>query len=275
MPRSRRSRKTLWISDTHEMSDFGLAPIKFITQNQTIIQANPVQKILAKYWNQFENDRRVKECDSCGLLGDLIEGNNPNEFGRQLTSTELNEQAQSAINRLYGITKSMKSVFGISGSPYHRGKPFDADKLIIKHLGGVYLGNSHVVDIGGVKVFIAHKAGGAKLPQTKASALAKNRMLLSLAEQEELPYRVDLMIYAHWHEYIRVDNVHSKSGVVRTVIALPCWKAKFDWDKTAGTTFAYKTTIGGVVTEFKNGNVEKIEPIVYPSIELIPKPIEV
>jgi len=263
-------RRTLWLADLHESSIFGLAPPEYTTREGKTIGATPVQKILDAHWHDLMEDEDVQSCDSVALVGDMTEGNNYHEFGRKLTTPDLVAQKNLSLQRLRPICEG-RDVFGISGSKYHRGSPYDSDEAIIRDLGGQYLGNYGYINIAGCICFLAHKAGGAKLQQTRAGALAKNRALMTLAEHEELDFPVGLMVYGHWHEYQLIESTWPKTGELRNIFCCPGFKATFDWDKTAGTSFAFKTTIGLVVTEIEDGRVTWVQPKIRTVQGLCPK----
>jgi hypothetical protein len=257
------------IADMHGGSPFGVAPPEWETEWGNIIKSNPAQDKLYEYLTDFCKNH-LRYCDTLLLLGDLAEGNNRKEFGRNLTAADLDEQVKMTVSLLKPYVDRYKlKVLGVNGSKYHNSLDTSLDKRIVEELKGEFLGNMRVVHFKGTDIHahICHSSGGSLI--YRATVADRESLFLDAAEgSNKVPEHVNLCVRAHWHWY------HLQENASRKTVYAPCWKVLFDWSKTGGMWSRFLSDIGGLVIELEGDTVE-IKKYLYPHIQLLDKVMEV
>jgi hypothetical protein len=257
------------IADMHGGSPFGVAPPEWETEWGNIIVSNPAQEKLYEYFTDFCTTH-LKDCDTLLLMGDMAEGNNKFEFGRNLTAADLTEQVNMTVHMLKPYVEEYKlKVLGVNGSKYHNSLEVSLDRRIVEDLGGTYLGNMKIVHFEGTDVHahICHSSGGSLI--YRATVADRESLFLDAAEGlKKVPNHISLLIRAHWHWY------HKQENASRQAVYAPCWKVLFDWSKTGGMWSRFLSDLGGLVIELEGDNVE-IHKYLYPHIQLLDRVLEV
>jgi hypothetical protein len=253
------------IADMHGGSPFSVAPPEWETEWGNVILSNQAQDKLYEYFTHF-CDNHLKGCDTLLLMGDMAEGNNKKEFGRNLTAADLTEQVNMTVYLLKPyVEKYNLKVLGVNGSKYHNSLEVSLDRRVVEDLGGTYLGNMKIVHFEGTDIHahICHSSGGSLI--YRATVADRESLFLDAAEGlKKVPNHVNLLIRAHWHWY------HLQENASRKAVYSPCWKVLFDWSKTGGMWSRFLSDIGGLVIELEGDNVE-IYKYLYPHIQLLDK----
>jgi hypothetical protein len=255
------TRRIVCVGDTHVGSDFALWTKIIRKSSGTPRLPSEVQSRLLAYWSQFW--AWAKPYDSVILLGDICDGNNRREAGRNLTSVELLEQVEAAASLLSGPCKG-KSVWGVSGSGYHQGLETDLDELVYERLGAESCGAILNLELKGTgKIMQArHNAGGAVI--YRSGALDQESLFLDAAiGSGMLPFKVDALVFGHWHWYDSLDLQH------RTVTAVPGWKLLFPF-KGLSRYGKHIPSIGGVKLVVDQNGVQ-VSRKLFPYIPVIDK----
>ena len=182
-----------------------------------LVSPSPVQQQLNEYWADFWT-HEAATADTVCLVGDLCQGNNRKEFGRNCTAVELEMQVDAATQLLAPHCKG-KRVIGVSGSGYHSSLDTSLDRLVIKGLGGEYLGALFTGDVDGTgkKMLVTH--GAASPTMYKGSFEDRESMLMDAAiGSKQIPHEVDLIVKGHWHYFSVVKMEH------RTMVRVPGWQ---------------------------------------------------
>jgi len=190
------------------------------------------------------------------LLGDLCDGNNRKEFGRNLTSVELEAQVEICKRLLLPHCKG-KRVYGVSGSPYHESLDVSLDKLVIEGVGGQFLGLLAHLDITGTGQVIQLRHGDSSSLIYRETDMARESMFLDMVQGIELPFTIDLVVRGHWHWF--AYNVNRR----RAFLQLPGWKLWFPW--RSGKYGKYIPDLGGCVLDVSRAGITCQEHL-YPYI---------
>jgi len=126
------NRKCVFVGDMHVGSLVGLwATASY--EDGTRLPKNPAQSYLLAQWTEFWSRMALKGYDTVFLLGDLCDGNNRKEFGRNLTSVELTAQVDVA-ERLLKYHVADRKVISVEGSRYHQSIDSSLDQRVAERL---------------------------------------------------------------------------------------------------------------------------------------------
>jgi len=235
------------ISDIHVGHPAAVWPKSFKTAHDNIILPSKAQLVMLEYWNDFFSLPDAKAADYILNLDESIEGYNKKEHGRDIMTTNLNEQI-NAFNQLLLPHISGKKYVCVDGSGYHGSEDTSVAEAICKGFKGEYFGQMVNWEVKGTNRIIhaTHKASGAML--YKATALDRRSLYMSAAKSK-IGIDPDIMISGHIHQYFRVDTM------TRINISCPCWKF---WApiKTAESYPFSQPSVGGVILKVSKKFVE-------------------
>jgi len=257
MPRREKARLIV-VSDTHVGSEFAVCPKRFKTKHGGEIGASYAQKKLRSYWEDFIVKVKPTDKDYLVLVGDLCEGPNHKEFGKNLTTANLTDQVEMALLLLKPFVEARCRIFGVVGSNYHGGEKMPLDEVVIKRLGGTCFGkmaNLEIADTGKV-IQIRHGAGG--LPKSPAQKLEVEHSELIQAERDGFYERhIDVLIKGHLHVFRSLDVAD------RLLIQAPAWKGWFPYKDGWGK---FIRRPGGCVIYLEKGRHPTAEKHLYPYV---------
>lgn len=148
------------------------------------------------YWN----------VDTIIFMGDLIQGKNVKEFARDLVTADLEEQQEMAIQYLEPICKN-RTVFGVSGTTYHKSVDTEIEKDVIQALHGTFMNKMAWLKIEGSKriLNIAHEsATGTIYPYSTMEREATQ--IFKAYGEGKLPYKPDVIIRGHRHLFAHLHT---------------------------------------------------------------------
>ena len=261
-------RRCVFIGDLHVGSRMALWK-KHTLEDGTVIGTNEAQDYLIAKYKEFWKAVSLKGYDTVFLLGDLCDGNNRKEFGRNLSSIELQSQVEVAVNLLQPYVVD-KKVISVEGSRYHQSIDSSLDRRVTERLAN-YCDAEHagLMAIGelegtGRVLNVEHARMGTMM--YKLGALDKESWILDSAENE-LGYYTDIMVGGHAHWSAVVDL--STGNRSRWMLQAPGWKLWFPY-KPGG--YGKKIPqIGGIWAEIGPDEIN-VEKLVYPYFKFHDRP---
>jgi len=207
-------RSIALISDLHIGSIYAIQPDPFITHdNRKLFPSNEQQQLnkvftwcasVMKYWN----------CDTIIFMGDLIQGINKKDLGRQCITTDLEEQQDMATQMLKQICKK-RQVCGISGTAYHKSIDTEAEKDILERLGGKFFNKMAWIKIKNSNrtLNISHQSANGRIYPVGALEREVEGMFKAYGKGK-LPYKPDIIIRGHQHYFIEIHTPHYHAVIV-------------------------------------------------------------
>jgi len=203
----------LIFNDLHSGSDFALVPKRLIK--------TPVQAWLWDRYQEIVHHFKNIQIDYLGCLGDMVDG-----YGRHNSihnwTTDVQIQADTAIELLRPFVRKNTNVFGVGGSGYHTGKGsgFDGDELVVEGLGGNYHKSSYYFKTPYGYIQFVHVAKNIKGEV--------NTIRINNGESDG--EKVKLLVAGHLH---RVQEY--REGSVKAIHA-PCWQYNSDFMQGFGVS---------------------------------------
>jgi hypothetical protein len=193
------------ISDIHFGSIY--APMHvFVTHDKRKIIPSDGQEALNSIFKWCHKIMQYWNVDSVIFLGDIIQGKNIKDFGRELITTDLEEQQDLAIDYLKPLVKGLK-VCGVSGTPYHKSVDTEIEKDIIEGLNGQFFDKMAWLNLKGTTrtLNVAHES--AKATIYPLSALEREAVQLLKAHGEGKLPKLDIMARGHRHIFAHLHTV--------------------------------------------------------------------
>ena len=247
------SRKCVFVGDLHVGSRVALW-LPHTLPDDTYIGMNPAQGYLYGCWEKFWWEMRHLEYDTVFLLGDMCDGNNRKEFGRNLSVGELGAQVEVAIELLTPHVRD-KRVISVEGSRYHQSIDSSLDRRVCEGLAGAaevsHEGAMAAGELAGTGRVVNVEHCRTNSVMYRAGGLDRDSWLLDAA-QNELGYYTDLMVSGHLHWSTIMDM--STGNRQRWLIQAPGWKLWFPY-KPGG--YGKKVAqIGGCWAEISHKEIE-------------------
>lgn len=198
-----RTNKILILSDLHCGHRYGLAH-----------PSQCINKIQLNAWKFFEQGiKKYGPFDTIFCNGDLIDGRGKKNAGVELITTNLEEQADMAINIIKQIQqlnhhKKIKNIYFTRGTPYHTGEAEDWENLVAREFRNgnkVNIGETLLIDVNGVVFDLKHKVASGSLPHTRSSSPSRDIVFAILKEGLEGRAKADVFIRSHVHYYNFVE----------------------------------------------------------------------
>jgi hypothetical protein len=250
-------RSIAFVSDLHVGSPYGLWPNEFVCPTGHIIKASRGQLKILEYWNDFLIQCKRYKVDTIVSLGDVVDGTNRKEYGRDRMVTDLNLQILAARQLLEPVTKGRK-FFGVSGTGYHDSLDFRAEESLIKDLDGTYWGLLRNIKLKGTKVVlnVSHGRGGGTLYR---STKGDKELLFILAAEaaKKIDFHVDCFVRGHLHFYGYIDQA------VNSYLACPGWTDWIPYPPSLGL-IGKQPDIGFVIMLINNKNEISIKRKLFP-----------
>jgi UDP-2,3-diacylglucosamine pyrophosphatase LpxH len=259
-------RRIAFISCTHVGSVCAPWP-EFTRPDGVVISPSPAQQQLNEYFADFWT-HEAKDADTIALIGDMCQGNNRKEFGRNCTAVELEMQVDACIQLLQPHIQGRK-VIGVSGSGYHSSLDTSLDRSVIKGLGGEFLGALFVGDLGGTgkKMLVTH--GGASPTMYKGSFEDRESMLMDAAiGSKQIAHDIDLIVKGHWHYFSVMKMEH------RTLVRVPGWQCWYPAKFMVDNYGKRQNKLGGVVIDIGEERIDVYERL-YDKPQIFDAPVSV
>jgi hypothetical protein len=247
------SRKCVFVGDMHTGSRVGLWK-KHTLEDDTVIGVNPAQEYLIRCWTKFWKQMEELTYDTVFLLGDLCDSNNRKEHGRMLSSVELGDQVEVAVELLTPHLRD-KKVISVEGSRYHQSLDSSLDQRVCEKLSAIceieHCGALGIGELTGTgRIFNVEHCRTNSI-MYRAGGLDKDSWLLDAAENE-LGYYTDILVSGHLHWSTIMDL--STGNRDRWIIQAPGWKLWFPY-KPGG--YGKKIAqIGGCWAEVSHTNIQ-------------------
>jgi len=191
--------KILVLADLHGGSKYGVATSDWVSDR---IKGRSHCLEMLEQFNRVRDD--VGKVDRLFLLGDLADGANPKEQGKDRIGDD--DDQVEMICQLIRTVRGSPKIRVVEGTLYHGGVA-RLDKQIAEKLGAEkdQLGNSApkfwLGNIDGVRFSLAHKITVSQSSwQYRTTPLALRLVLTRLNKQED-PSRHMVLIRAHCHTY--------------------------------------------------------------------------
>ncbi len=234
-------RSIAFISDLHVGSRYAICPDEFVTAEGQVVRPSAGQTVLNDHFRAF-----AKKCDELGVdtvvvNGDALHGQNVQEQGVGLSTSNMDEQVDMGVTVLRPLVKNRKLLM-LSGSGYHKSvRGMNPEKCVCDKLEGTWLGPLANVQFKPSKrVFnILHGYSGSAI--YREMILAREGFFMKWAQGSEKLPKVDLLIRGHLHNFIHIheNDMH--------LLQLPCWVA-FEPSKITLRLYGkMQPDIGGVV----------------------------
>jgi len=254
------------VSDLHVGSIYGLWPENYRFKGGGYI-LNPGQEHLLGAWKKMLR-RLPPRLDFVLFNGDLIDGKQKKDEGRDLINTSTYHQRRACKRLVAPLLKKAKRVYVVRGTRYHE----DEDEMeeFAESIGAecgddeVYCKPVHRLRRGDIYIEARHKISGAWL-YTLSALQREHRADKEAADFKG--YSADLIIGAHRHQYL----IGGGNGWL--AVTLPCMELQTDWaaEKQANL---WIPDLGGVLLHIYPGAKKQgLQPIfVQPYLYAHPQP---
>ena len=188
----------LIISDLHSGQWAGLNPDRFVDTIPNAQLRLSIRAGHAWFWHELGQYKRF---DGVFANGDIIDGSGKRGGGRNLFTTDCNEQASMAIEVLEKIPS--KKFYFIRGTEYHTGVEADFEDQIAKHFNSS-IQNILDVESNGVKMNFRHHQGNSGVPYGAGTPTNKEAFWVNYLSEEDA--KADLVVRSHVHRYYYGDD---------------------------------------------------------------------
>lgn len=242
------------VADTHVGSRYSLFPDNYVAEDgsQLSAQRNKGMLTLLSYWYDFIDICNTWGVDTVILNGDMIHGTHRKEFGRDMLTTNLDEQKEACVDLLKPLCKD-RIIHTFTGSPYHDSLDSRRHRDLARDLNGVakksvYHGHLANIRLQGQEgladteriLNVAHGVSGASIYRTM---VMDREGLFEAAAYGlgDLDFLPDVIVRAHWHTFI---HIHLPK---QHLIQLPCWAAWWPWKGSIVLYGKKQPHVGGVI----------------------------
>lgn len=207
------------ISDLHVGSPWAPWP-QDMTVNGSSLLPNPVQEYLTGYLQ--EHLQELRRCYLVILLGDIVHGNNRRESGRKLTTAELEAQVEAAVRLLEPLRTTR--VAAVAGTGYHDSIDIHLERMVVRELGGEWLGRLANIDVAGSGVILNVAHGVSQSVLYYASMLDRESLHMDAGwGGGHLTVHPDVVLRGHVHH---AAALYMPSRLkTRLLVLAPCWQA--------------------------------------------------
>jgi len=199
-----KKKRIAVISDNHCGHEAGLTPPDWWydpnSKNSRIAAINAQQRAMWRWYTKTV--MRLQPVDILFHLGDNTAGKNSRQGGRQLRTSDENEQAKMAAECIL-VWKAPRIAI-CYGTPYHTGNNQDNEdvvaKLVEKGGGKVEISGQHFIEVNGVCFDLKHFVSSSSIPHGRWTPLVKDKLWNQIwhAEHKQQP-DADYVIRGHVH----------------------------------------------------------------------------
>jgi len=235
---------------------WGLWHPDYKTRHQNTIKLNPIQEELFIKWELMKEElSKDGGYDAVLLLGDLADGLNKKQFGRERMVSDLNEQVGVIEKLLKPICKN-KDTIGISGSNYHGSADYEIDKKICKELKGHYGGSVCNIRLKNTNkiINIAHGSGSA--PVYSGTKMSKEILQALSSERLMKVPEAHILIRAHHHTYAHFEMLG------KHIVWNPSWEGPRLNSYSAPHYYRFQPDIGCTKIEISEDEIN-VKPFLY------------
>lgn len=199
----------LVVSDLHLGSRYAVMPRKWGGYT-----ANKTQRKILKKWREM--CKREKP-DLVVVNGDAVDGKQKASSGKELWTTDLDEQIDAAVELVKQINCNQFLV--TYGSSYHTDLNLNADQVFAKRLGAEKAGWELNVKTENGTLHFSHQISvSSSAWQYRTTPLAKE-LVASLLHDDVLPkYKVIVRSHAHYFCAVSFSN--------NFAVVTPCWQTR-------------------------------------------------
>jgi len=255
-------RSIAFISDLHIGSRYAICPDKFKTSEGVWLIPSHGQATLNDGFKAFIKKCNEMKVDTVVVNGDTLDGQNIAENGMGLSTSNLDEQVDMAIEVLRPILNGKKLLM-LSGSGYHKSvRGMNPEKAVCDDLGQYCQSSTWLGPVANIrfspskKVFnIHHGYTGSVI--YREMVLAREGLFTKWAEGSGKLPRIDVVVRGHLHNfiYIHENDLH--------LLQLPCWKA-FEPSKITLKLYAkMQPDIGGCIVLIDNNDRMVVHHYLY------------
>lgn len=225
-------RTVLVVSDLHCGHTVGLWHPDVKMPDSSSRNLNAGQRYLWTCWQDLIQEAKRQKVDVLVINGDIVDGEQRINMGREALSTIIPVQQRCAVKLLEPLANIAKEVRCISGTPFHDGRLGEYVEAIASEIGAVgpnsdwhcyeYLD----LDIDGVVINFLHgiPATGALY---RAVPIDREALWSAIAGKEGNVPKADCIVRSHVHYFVHVEHV-SKHGVIS-----PAWQLQTPYMRKA------------------------------------------
>jgi hypothetical protein len=206
-------KRALVINDLHVGSYYGIMPdtVKFSdskTGMKVSMRPNSLQKTLLGYWKEMLTYvKKAGKLDAVIVNGDIIDGCQRLSSGKFTWTNDLGVQLQACRSLLETIP--CKEWFFTASSEYHAIREMPVEKILAEQMGGEF-GDDLIIELNGARIHASHNIPVSKSSwQYRSTPLARDMLLMALAQSEEEYGHIDVVLRAHAHYFVQVGFAHS------------------------------------------------------------------
>lgn len=156
-------------------------------------------------WNWFaKNVKAQGKFHALIHLGDCIDGKGERSEGTELITSDREEQCRMAAQCIKFANAA--HVYMVRGTPYHTGAGEDWEDIVAKEVGAAKIEDEGHYEVNGLHIAAKHFIGNSASIVSKATAASRaqaNQQLWAILGQQD---RAHIILRAHIHRYLRVDD---------------------------------------------------------------------
>jgi hypothetical protein len=240
MARSAKTKRTVFINDTHCGSNYGLMSDDAQNEDGRSVGMSYQQGMMLDHWKEVA--KRWRDPDCIVFNGDLIDGSAKADRGSSVWTVNMDTQAQD-FKKLFSYWGKPKKLFAVIGTPYHVN--VDAIKIeeqIARDLGAEremsrYATEAKLINLAPDSTYktenerivhVAHHMGSTKVWMYRGTAPSRSMAMIMLNESHFLERKRKIfgIVRAHVHHYWQEKSTN------RLMQVLPCYQLQ--------TPFMYK-----------------------------------
>jgi len=202
--------RVLVISDLHVGSRYAVMPQRW--QGFTALKH---QRFLFRKWREMV--KKVGHVDAVVVNGDTVDGKQKGSQGKDLWTSDVDEQIEAAID----LVKMIKfdRIHVTYGTPYHTEENLNADEVFAKRIGASLHGWEIQGKMENGIVHFSHQITvSTSAWQYRTTPLAKELVAALLNDDVFPKYRVIVRSHAHYFCYVGFSK--------NFAIVTPCWQLR-------------------------------------------------
>lgn len=247
-------KKILIVADLHVGSSFAIwHPDAEISGGKWIL--NAAQRSLWRAWNSMINNLTQENFTAIVVNGDTIDGVQHRSLGIPCVTTNVNEQAESAVMILEPLRSLTQHMYIVRGTEYHDSISGTAINEIGRELNceefrqGQFSTSVLNLDVDGVILNFSHYIS-VMSGLYRATALDREGVWAALSGRSKTP-DAKCVVRSHIHYFVHVE--HS----TRHIVVTPCWQVHTEYQIRKGY-YRFYPEIGAVIIEINRQDDDPI-----------------